>query len=60
MRTKELLTEDLHLRVSKRTHDQLQELANKNHLKLSTLTRYLLVHALPQTDGLPLPHRTTA
>ena len=47
MRTQDRLTEDLHLRVSKQFHEQLQETAQRHHLKPSALTRHLLMKYLP-------------
>ena len=47
MRTQDRLTEDLHLRVSKRFHEQLHEIAQRHHLKPSALTRHLLMKHLP-------------
>lgn len=50
MRPQDRLTEDLHLRVSKKFHERLQETADKHHLKTSALTRHLLMKYLPQFE----------
>ena len=50
MRTQDRLTEDLHLRVSKRFHELLHETAQRHHLKPSALTRHLLMKYLPDFE----------
>jgi hypothetical protein len=50
MRTQELLTEDLHLRVSKQFHERLHETAEQHHLKPSAFTRHLLMKYLPDYE----------
>lgn len=50
MRTQDRLTEDLHLRVSKQFRNQLQETAERRHLKPSALTRHLLMKYLPDFE----------
>lgn len=46
MTKNETLTQDLHLRVSKTFHDQLNETAKRHNLKPSTFTRYVLMKHL--------------
>ena len=46
MTNDDLLTQDLHLRVSKTFHEQLSETAKRHNLKPSTFTRYVLMKHL--------------
>ena len=58
MTKNETLTQDLHLRVSKTFHDQLNETAKRHNLKPSTFTRYVLMKHLQDYQSELLASRT--